>query len=392
MINKAKEEGEFLPGFLTAILTLLKKEGATEGSMKSFRPLSLMNLDYKILSKTLCNRLMPIMNQIIHHNQTYCVPGRMIHDNIHLIRSIIEHQQRIRDPFGIISWDQEKAFDRVDHGYLMAALRSFGFGNSFVKWIALLYKNSTFRIRFNGHLSSPINFRSGVHQGCALSAALFIIALEPLLHRIRTNELISGIESPGARYQAVQQIIDPNKLLKDGNFKIKVLGYADDLNTIVKDRNEELETIKMLDLFNKSSGGKTNTNKTEILWVSDWLPPPSFRSEVRTDWCTFLGVPLDTFGCIPRVKLKEILTSIKQIIAMWSSHDLSFTERCTVLKTFILSKIMYVINFIRLSNNTLINLQKTFNNFFWKNKRPSIAFKPIVGKKCDGGIGLVLNH
>ena len=168
MINKAKEEGEFLPGFLTAILTLLKKEGATEGSMKRFRPLSLMN-------------------QIIHHNQTYCVPGRMIHDNIHLIRSIIEHQQRIRDPFGIISWDQEKAFDRVDHGYLMAALRSFGFGNSFVKWIALLYKNSTFRIRFNGHLSSPINFRSGVHQGCALSAALFIIALEPLLHRIRTS-------------------------------------------------------------------------------------------------------------------------------------------------------------------------------------------------------------
>ena len=101
MVNKAKEERQFLPGFLTAILTLLKKEG----SMKSFRPLSLMNLDYKILSKTLCNRLKLVMDQITHHNQTYCVPGRMINDNIHLIRSIIEHQQRIRDPMGIILWD-----------------------------------------------------------------------------------------------------------------------------------------------------------------------------------------------------------------------------------------------------------------------------------------------
>lgn len=62
MVNKAKEERQFLPGFLTAILTLLKKEGAIEGSMKSFRPISLMNLEYKILSKTLCNRLKQVMD------------------------------------------------------------------------------------------------------------------------------------------------------------------------------------------------------------------------------------------------------------------------------------------------------------------------------------------
>ena len=115
--------------------------------MKGFRPVSLMNLEYKIISKTLADRFKLVMNKIIHHNESYCIPGRSIQDNIHLIRSIIEHQQRIRDPIGIIFWDQEKAFDRIDHEYLLAALHAFGFGDRFVKWIGLLYRNSSFKIR-----------------------------------------------------------------------------------------------------------------------------------------------------------------------------------------------------------------------------------------------------
>ena len=88
-----------------------------------------------------------------------------------------------------------------------------------------------------------------MRQGCALSAALFTIALEPLLHRIRSNDLVVDIEPPGARYLAVQQIIDPDKEIKE-NVKIKILGYADDLNTIVRNSMEEMETMRIFNLFN----------------------------------------------------------------------------------------------------------------------------------------------
>ena len=132
----------------------------------------------------------------------------------------------IINPIGIVLWDQEKAFDRVDHSFLLEALRSFGFGESFVNWIALLYKNGAFMIRFNGYLSGPINFRSGVRQGCALSAALFIIALEPLLHRIGTNKLITGVEPPGACFPAVQDIIDPKKKFIGCGHQDKSLGLC----------------------------------------------------------------------------------------------------------------------------------------------------------------------
>lgn len=388
MINMAKERESFSPGFLNALLTLIKKDGATEGSMKGFRPLSLMNLDYKLLSKTLGNRLKLVMDKVIHPNQTYCIPGRMINDNIHLIRSIIEHQQRIRDPIGIIMWDQEKAFDRVDHGYLVAVLRAFGFGDTFIQWIALLYSNGSFKIRMNGYVSKPIDFKSGVRQGCALSAALFIIAMEPLLHRIRMNDLITGVEPPGAQYLAVQRIISPNKVNKEESVKVKVLGYADDLNTIVRNQMEENETMKMLNIFNASSGGKTNEEKTEMLWISDWLPPPHFISKVKLDACTFLGATLDTHGCIPKKTIQQMIIKIKQHLAMWSKHDLSFNERCTIMKTFVLSQIMYMITFGKIAKETIINLQKIINNFFWKSKRPAIAFSTLVGRKWKGGVGL----
>ena len=83
-----------------------------------------------------------------------------------------------------------------------------------------------------------------------------------------------------------------------------------------------------------------------------------------------------------------MIISIKQMMAMWSKCDLSYNERCTVLKTFILSKIMYILNFGRLSKSTIIVLQKLINNFFWKNRRPSIAFSTLAGKTDAGGLSL----
>ena len=94
--------------------------------MKNFRPLSLTNIDYKVLSKVLSLRLRKVMNIIIHHDQSCGIPGRTIHDNVHVIRSIIDYHSKNKDPIGLVAWDQEKAFDRINHGYLI------GFQNKFI--------------------------------------------------------------------------------------------------------------------------------------------------------------------------------------------------------------------------------------------------------------------
>ena len=99
----------------------------------------------------------------------------------------------MRIPVALINWDQEKAFEGVNHKCLFEVLKVFGFEKNYISWIKMLYTGATFKIRINGHLTEDIPFESGVRQGCSLSGGIYELALEPLLHRIRMNPKIPGL-------------------------------------------------------------------------------------------------------------------------------------------------------------------------------------------------------
>lgn len=77
--------------------------------------MSLLCSDYKLLSKVLAKRLGEVLEQVIHPDQTYCVPGRQIFDNISFIRDVLDFGKSLNLDFGLVSLNQEKAFDRVEH-------------------------------------------------------------------------------------------------------------------------------------------------------------------------------------------------------------------------------------------------------------------------------------
>ncbi len=132
-----------------AVLTLLAKTGDLQ-LIKNWRPVSLLCTDYKLLSKVLASRLSKVMEQVVHPDQTYCVPGRLISDNIVLILSKLFDLK-----MGIVSIDQEKAFDRVEHKYLWETLIAFGFTPGFINKIKTLYFNVQSVLKVNGVLSAP---------------------------------------------------------------------------------------------------------------------------------------------------------------------------------------------------------------------------------------------
>jgi len=88
---------------------------------KIWRLISLLNTDYKLASKAITERLKSVMLSIIHQDQTCSVPGRSICSNLHLVRDVLDMIDKTKETVILVTLDQEKAFDRVDHEFLMKA-------------------------------------------------------------------------------------------------------------------------------------------------------------------------------------------------------------------------------------------------------------------------------
>lgn len=169
------------PTLNAATITVLLKKGRSRRS--KYRPISLLTFDQKILAKALSNRLRSVIDKLVHPDQTGFIPKRF--SNLRHLFNIIYSHNAHADDLVIVSLDAEKAFDQLEWSYLFKALRKFDIGDSFEKWIKILYFKPSARILTNKMLSSTFQLHRGSRQGCALCPLLFALALEPLAHTIR---------------------------------------------------------------------------------------------------------------------------------------------------------------------------------------------------------------
>lgn len=146
-----------------------------------------MCLDYKIIFKCLANWLNNYLHVVVKKEQTYCIPGHTIMDNLFLIRDVMDISTDNNWDIGFLSIDQEKAFERVVQAYLFKVLEAFGFVKKMISWIKLLYKKTSVMIKIGGGLSSPVFVKRGIRQGCPLSGQLYSLVIEPLLCNLRNK-------------------------------------------------------------------------------------------------------------------------------------------------------------------------------------------------------------
>ena len=124
-----------------AMITLIPKKGDTD-YLKYWRPISLLCVDYKILTKILANRLKHILPDIISAEQNCSIPNRTIFNNLFLIRDIISYTKQKNNHFYILQIDQEKAFDKIDRTFLYKTLEKMGFSPLFINFLQTLYKEN----------------------------------------------------------------------------------------------------------------------------------------------------------------------------------------------------------------------------------------------------------
>ena len=354
-----------------AVLSLLPKKGDLN-DIKSWRPVSLLCSEYKLLSKTLANRLSKVLEQVIHPDQTYCVPGRLIHNNISFIRDIFDLGKFFNLEFGLVSIDQEKAFDRVEHNYLWSVLAAFGFSPHFIDLIRVLYCDIESMLKVNGDLCAPFKVHRGVRQGCALSGMLYALAIEPLLIRLRKE--LHGVTIPNC-----------------GN-AFQVSAYADDVAVFVSGQRDVNVMLNMFEDFRAISSAKVNWSKSTAMLVGKWSDGgPSLPDSLHwtREGFKYLGVFLGDEKFIQK-NFEGSVEKIKGRLHNWKFliSKLSYRGRVLIINNLAASSLWHRLACIDPPTHLLSKIQSILVNFFWDNLHwvpQNVLYLP----KGEGGHGLI---
>ncbi len=175
------------PTMTQATISVLLTKDKDPLQCESYRPVSLLCCDYKILSIVLADRLEWVLNRIIHQDQIQFIRGRQLFSNLRRVYNVVYLRGSSVGPEVIISLDTHKAFDRVQHNYLLSSLKSFGFGPSFCSWVNILYSRPQASIQTNNNMSEPFPLFRRTRQGCPLSPLLFNISIELLAAALRKD-------------------------------------------------------------------------------------------------------------------------------------------------------------------------------------------------------------
>uniref|UniRef100_A0A670XQU1 Reverse transcriptase domain-containing protein n=1 Tax=Pseudonaja textilis TaxID=8673 RepID=A0A670XQU1_PSETE len=239
-----------------AYITLIPKEEADALQIKNYRPISLLNADYKIFASILAERLKKYLNNFIHSDQNGFLPKRQIKDNM---RVIIGH-------FGIL----REGIDNVNWRFMLLQLEQMGFGKKFIQAIEAIYHKQTAKVMIEGELTDSIDIRKGTRQGCPLSPLLFVLTLEVLNRNIRDEKNIKGMKIKKEEFKQKEELADVLKIQVTN--KIKYLGiYLTARCSTLKENNYiKLKQQIALDLMKwenlqLSLTGRISTVKMNIL-------------------------------------------------------------------------------------------------------------------------------
>ena len=178
------------------IVTLIFKNKGSPNNLKFWQPISLLNIDYKILTKILTKKIYKYVNDLVNPFQRTGSKERNINNNLLNVKMIIEYIKQNNINTAFLAMDNEKAFDRIEHNFIKAVLKKYNFSKNFIKWFNIIYSDITSKIMVNGTFTKDIKINRSVRQGCPLSMILYILFIEPLIYKISQNTLIKGIKIP----------------------------------------------------------------------------------------------------------------------------------------------------------------------------------------------------
>ena len=316
VINYCYREKKLPNSMNLALIRLIFKNKGERNNLKNWRPISLLNVDYKIIAKLVTKRISKLMPFVIAEDQTCGVKGRHIQDNLMILRDTIDYVNFYNKEAAIISIDQEKAFDRIEWRYMYAMMEKMGIPFVLQEWVHIFYSNPMFSVNVNNFLTEPCAVTRGIRQGCPLSPLLYTICAEGLANLIRTSQCIKGLEL--------------------NNTSFKIIQHADDASIFVTDNKDFPALDKIFYTFSEGTGSKINTQKTKGLWLGAWKNrkdnPGNFNW--TNDKIKILGIFFGN-GIKPEDNWTERVNKIKNVLNRWKARSLTMKGKAVIANSLI---------------------------------------------------------
>ena len=373
----------FLPkGVNSTILALIPKK--TEASeVRDYRPIACCNVIYKVVSKTLANRLKVILPRIILANQSAFVKGRLLMENVLLASELVKdyHKDSI-SPRCAMKLDISKAFDSVQWSFLLNCLPAMGFPSKFIHWIKLCVTSPSFSVQVNGDLAGYFQSARGLRQGCSLSPYLFVLCMNVLSHKIdkAARDKKFGIH-PGCQSIALTHLC-----------------FADDLMVSVEGTKESVEgALSVFDEFAAWSGLSISLEKSTIYMAGT---SEGEKRRILTDFpftggelpVRYLGLPLLT-QAMKTQDYQLLLEKIRSRITTWTSRFLSYAGRLQLIQSVLMSIVNFWLGAFRLPSRCIKEIEQLCSAFLWtgpqlKTTGAKVAWLEVCKSKSEGGLGI----
>jgi len=383
MIRFSQETNKLGGSTNSSFLALIPKEKGA-ASFNRFRPISLCNTGYKLVTKIIASRIKNILPKIIPENQGGFIKGRKILDNIILVQEAIHSSCSKKEKGMVIKLDLANAFDRVRYDFLFTVMTKFGFSTTFINWIKGCICGPWIAPLVNGRPTNFFQASRGLRQGCPLSPLLYAIQASVLSFQLNfCHDLYSlrGLEmAKNVREINHAQFADDTLLLGGAN-----------IHTAAHFKSE-------LDLYKEISGSKINFHKSKIYsWNSNIRELREIANilgmESTADWdsFTYLGIPICKKN-IKSAKWEAIIEKIKNKIQSWNANWLNLAGRTVLLKSVLNSMPIYQSSMLLAPKAVIRKIEILLKKFIWEGGKGNekkihlVSWEKIQKPREEGGL------
>ena len=354
MYCQARKHGMLPSTTRKGLISLLPKKQKDTRYIKNLRPLTILNVDFKILAKIWDNRLKEVLPDLIHPDQTGFMAGRSISVNLRKSLDIMEYCKKSKIPAMILSIDMEKCFDKIDHTAIYGALRYFGFGENYVKWAELFYTNFLICTQNFGVRSAWFQKTRSVNQGCNFSPSVFLLVSEILAIKLRKNANIKGI--------------------KIGQTEALLSQFADDMDLYLPfDKVILDEVCKTLDIVQSNTGLTVSYEKTTMYRIGSIANTNAKIYTIKpiqwsNDSINTLGIDL-YYDKLDR-NFESVICKMKAIANLWYFRTLTLYGKILIVNALMSSLFVYKLQIIHdIDDKIFETIDQIIQDFIWGGKK-----------------------